>query len=89
MKIVIKYLALAMVLLFSLSLLGMRPVAAALSPDINGDEFVNLKDVIILGAAFGSNSSDTNWNPSADLDESGVVNAIDALMLSANFGPVP
>jgi len=78
-----------MVLLFSLSLLGMKPAAAALSPDINGDAFVNLKDVIILGAAFGSQSEDMNWNPNADLDENGFVNALDALTLSANFGPVP
>ncbi|NWG10419.1 hypothetical protein HXY33_01515 [Candidatus Bathyarchaeota archaeon] len=88
MKILIKYLALTMVLLFSLSLLCIRPATAELSSDINGDGYVNVKDAVILGAAFGSQSGDTNWNPNADLNEDGFVNAQDAMILLSNFGPV-
>lgn len=88
MKISTKYVTLALLLLFSLSIFGTKLAAAALSPDINGDGYVNIKDAVILGAAFGTQSGDPNWNPNADLDENGVVNALDAMMLVANFGPV-
>lgn len=86
MKIPIKYLALAMVLLCSLSLFGIRRVVA-LSPDINSDGFVNAKDAVILGAAFGTQPGDEDWNPNADLFQDNIINAKDAAVLGAAFGP--
>jgi len=86
MRFPIKYLAVAMVVLCSLSILGIRPVAAT-SPDINSDGFVNAKDAVILGYAFGTQPGDEDWNPLADIIEDGIINAKDATALGVAFGP--
>ena len=57
--------------------------------DINQDSFVNAKDAIIQGAAFGSEIGDPEYNPAADIDVEGgdgFVNAKDAIILGAHFG---
>ena len=54
--------------------------------DINGDGFVNSKDAVLLGIAFGSTPGQTNWNEKADLDHNLFINAMDAVILGANFG---
>ncbi|NWG10794.1 PKD domain-containing protein [Candidatus Bathyarchaeota archaeon] len=57
--------------------------------DINQDGFVNAKDAIVLGAAFGSEIGDPEYNPAADIDVEGgdgFVNAKDAIILGAHFG---
>jgi hypothetical protein len=57
-----------------------------LTGDINGDGVVNLADLLILAAAFGSVPGDTNWNPACDLGGYGIINTQDLLMQAANFG---
>jgi hypothetical protein len=47
---------------------------------------VNVKDAVILGAAFGSKPGDSNWNPNADINNDGYINVKDAVILGANFG---
>ncbi len=59
---------------------------AVLKGDINNDKTVNFKDAILLGAAFGSQPDDPNWNKNADLNGDGVINYKDAIILGANFG---
>jgi hypothetical protein len=54
--------------------------------DINGDNFVNYLDGILLGAAFSSKPGDTNWNPNSDLNEDGYINYLDGIILGAHFG---
>jgi len=54
--------------------------------DINSDGFVNSKDAVLLGFAFGSHPGQANWNEKADLDHNLVINAMDAVILGANFG---
>jgi PKD repeat protein len=54
--------------------------------DINGDGIVNYLDAILLGAAFGSQPGDPNWNLKADINGDGIVNYLDAIILGANFG---
>jgi hypothetical protein len=53
--------------------------------DINGDGYVNIKDAVILGVAFGAKLDDPNWNPQADLNQDGYVNIKDAVTLGRNF----
>jgi hypothetical protein len=57
-----------------------------LTGDIDGDGVVDMSDLLILAAAFGSVPGDTNWNPACDLGSYGVVNTQDLLMLAANWG---
>jgi hypothetical protein len=73
------------VLLAALLLLG-GLVYACEYADINKDHYVNLKDVIIVGAAYGSQPGDKNWNPAADLNNDGIVNLKDAVMIGVCFG---
>jgi parallel beta-helix repeat protein len=53
--------------------------------DINGDNFVNYLDGILLGSAFSSRPGELNWNPNADIDCNGFVNYLDGIILGANF----
>jgi hypothetical protein len=54
--------------------------------DINGDGIVNIKDVIIVSAAFGSVPGDPNWDPTADINEDKVINVKDMVLISVNYG---
>jgi parallel beta-helix repeat protein len=36
-------------------------------PDLNGDGKVDIYDIVLAAAAYGSNQGDPNWNPYADL----------------------
>jgi hypothetical protein len=54
--------------------------------DINGDGIVNIKDVIIVSAAFGSVPGDPNWDPTADVNEDKVINVKDMVLISVNYG---
>jgi archaellum component FlaF (FlaF/FlaG flagellin family) len=54
--------------------------------DINGDKIVNYTDAILMGAAFGSQPGDPNWNPNADLNKDGYINYKDVIILGTNFG---
>jgi peptide/nickel transport system substrate-binding protein len=54
--------------------------------DINLDKFVNVKDAVILGVAFGSKPGDLNWDARADVFYDGFVNVKDAVKLGVYFG---
>jgi uncharacterized repeat protein (TIGR03803 family) len=60
--------------------------ATLLPGDINGDNVVDIQDFSLLAAAYGSNSSSSNWNPNADLNCDGVVNIEDFALLAADYG---
>ena len=64
-------------------------VNATLIPgDINGDNVINLQDLDLLIAAFGSVAGSSNWNANADLDCNGVVDLRDYFLLLSNFNDV-
>ena len=65
---------------------GSTTFTVILMGDINGDKVVNFKDAIILGAAFGSEPEDPNWDYRADINGDKVVNFKDAIILGADFG---
>jgi len=54
--------------------------------DINGDGTVDIFDVVILAAAFGSRLGDPNWDSRADLNGDNDVDIFDAVILALNFG---
>jgi hypothetical protein len=54
--------------------------------DINGDKVVDIFDAILMSTSFGSKNGDPNWNPNADLDNSGEIDIFDAIILSSHFG---
>ncbi len=54
--------------------------------DVNGDNFVSASDQLALRAAWGANSSSSNWNPNADLNGDGNVGNSDFLIMRKNFG---
>jgi subtilisin family serine protease len=61
-------------------------VVVTITSDIDGDFKVGLTDLHILAAAYGSKPGDPNWNPNADIDNSGTVNLPDLFTLSQNYG---
>lgn len=62
------------------------PIYATIREDINLDFFVNAKDAVALGTAFGSRPGDPNWKGACDINGDGFVNAKDAVKLGAVFG---
>jgi hypothetical protein len=54
--------------------------------DANGDGIVNIKDVVIVSAAFGSIPGDPNWDPDADMNDDKVINIKDIVLVSVNYG---
>jgi len=54
--------------------------------DINGDKYINIKDAVLLGVAFGSKQGEPSYNPNADINSDGFINIKDAVIQGANFG---
>jgi hypothetical protein len=54
--------------------------------DVNKDGYIDLLDLSLIEAAFGSIPSDPNWNPDADLDQNLVVNTYDLAICGGNYG---
>lgn len=54
--------------------------------DTNGDGTVNFQDAIVAGLAFGSQPSDSNWNPNTDINEDSYINFLDVILMGQNFG---
>jgi len=54
--------------------------------DVNGDNYVNAKDAVILGKAFGTQEGDPLYNAGADINKDGFCNAKDAITIGKNFG---
>ncbi len=69
--------------------------ACMLSTDINENGIVNMIDVLLWAAAFGSEAEDNpntpwnetgKWNPKADLNGDGKVNILDGIRIATDFG---
>ena len=61
-------------------------VVVTIPGDIDGDFKVGLSDLRLLAAAYGSKPGDPNWNPNADIDNSGTIDLQDLFILSQNYG---
>ncbi len=56
--------------------------------DLNGDNGINIVDISVVNAAFGSVDGNENYNPLADMNCDGGVNIIDISILNAGFGMI-
>jgi hypothetical protein len=54
--------------------------------DANKDGIVDLHDLAILAAAYGSTPGDPRWDPAADLNKDGIVNLPDIWRLARDYG---
>jgi len=57
-----------------------------LTADIYFDGVIDIMDILIVGIAFGSNSTDPNWNPIADVYTDGIIDIMDVLVIGVVFG---
>jgi hypothetical protein len=44
-----------------------------------------MSDAIILSGSYLAHPGDPNWNPNADINNDGIVDISDAIILSGNF----
>jgi hypothetical protein len=54
--------------------------------DLNGDSRVDLKDIGMVGKAFGSRPSDANWLIQADMNKDSKIDLMDIALIARNFG---
>ena len=55
-------------------------------PDLNGNDVVDLNDLVIFARAYGSSPGDPNWNSSADFYNDGKVDLQDLILMAQDFG---
>lgn len=60
-------------------------IFVTIAGDLNGDQFVNAKDAVILGSAFNSTVGNPAWDANADINGNGRINGKDAVILRAHF----
>jgi hypothetical protein len=48
---------------------------------------IDILDIDIILAAFGSSPGDPNWNPDADVNHDNRVDLLDYLIVREHFGP--
>jgi PKD repeat protein len=68
-----------------------RQVTLILDPyrlygDVNNDGRVDMLDLSMVAAAFGSRPTDTRWNSTADLDNNRIVNIVDISIVAHQYG---
>jgi hypothetical protein len=54
--------------------------------DLNGDEVVNIDDLVLVTGHFGLSSRDAGWDPRADANGDGVVSIEDLVEVTGNYG---
>jgi len=57
-------------------------------PDLNDDGKVDIRDVTIVGRAYGTSKGEADYNPEADFDQNDVINIRDVTIVAASFGQV-
>ena len=56
------------------------------SPDVNGDGFVNINDLMMVARAYGTTTGNERYDAEADLNEDGLVNIKDLRICAQMFG---
>lgn len=81
-----------MLTLFLVGMLSMVGSVSAPIPasegDINGDDRVDLQDVVQWALAFGSTPTSANWDSAADINGDEFVDIFDGAVIGINFGRV-
>ena len=61
-----------------------QTVSALMNPwDVNGDNTVNILDLVFVGRQFGATPPD---NPAADVNGDGTVDILDIVLIGQHFG---
>lgn len=53
--------------------------------DVNGDNIVNIFDLVSAAVAFGKSTGQPGFNPDADLNGDGTINILDLVIIGVNF----
>ena len=56
--------------------------------DVNGDDKVDIKDLVAVIPSFGASPLHPNWNPLADLNLDNIINMRDLGLIAKNFGRI-
>jgi hypothetical protein len=59
---------------------------ASIPGDLDGNNMVDIFDVIILAKSYMATPDKSNWNANADINKDGIVDVYDAMILSTHFG---
>ena len=54
--------------------------------DLNGDGFIDMSDIIMVGQAYGAVRGDDNYDERLDFDQDGTIGALELNILAAMFG---
>jgi PKD repeat protein len=57
--------------------------------DIYPDGFIDVMDLLVAAAAYGSYPGHPKWNPSADIDKNNFVDVMDLLIIASHYGEDP
>ncbi len=60
-------------------------IIVTIAGDVNGDSFVNAKDAVMLGTAFGTTSGNESYYANADINDDNWINAKDAAILGTHY----
>jgi hypothetical protein len=62
--------------------------ATATPWDVNGDGKVDIKDILIVAKAYGSNPGDPNYDPRADVNGDSKIDIKDILIVAKHYGEI-
>ena len=83
---VAKILLLTLTISLSMLLFTSRPVKANLSPDVNNDGIIDMKDLGIAARSFGTIPGDKLWNPKVDFNGDETIDIYDLSFITQYFG---
>lgn len=62
------------------------PITVVILGDVNGDQTVNILDIIVISNAFGSTPENPSWNILGDLNGDERVTVNDLILIARRFG---
>ena len=62
------------------------PVITMYSGDLNSDGVIDIADVTLMAAAFGTSNGDQAYSETADINSDGTVNVLDLSILASHWG---
>jgi PKD repeat protein len=65
---------------------GRPDITVRIPGDLNGDNKVDMKDVLSVSLAFGQTCDQPKWNPGADINNDGKIDVKDFFVTVLNFG---